>query len=162
MNDRVVERRRGELSLTTDRTRIDQAAVLAMLHGSHWGGSVTAEILERAIENSLCVSVFDGARQVAFARAVTDLSTFAYLTDVIVGDEAQRRGIGTWMIEEILAHPDLQGLRRFSLLTRDAQALYERFGFSTRMATSTYMEKTAFTERRLAPAEGVERKSQPR
>ena len=141
MNDRVVERRRDDLLLSTDRARIDQQSVLAMLHDSHWGANVTADILARAIANSVCVGVYDGARQLAFARAVTDLSTFAYLTDVIVADGARGRGIGSWMIEEILAHPDLQGLRRFSLLTRDAQPLYERFGFSTQMATSTYMER---------------------
>jgi len=141
MNDRVVERRRGDLVLSTDRARIDQPAVLAMLHDSHWGAEVTAQNLARAIDNSVCVGVYDGPRQLAFARAVTDLSTFAYLTDVIVADNARGRGIGSWMIEEILAHPDLQGLRRISLLTRDAQTLYERFGFSTRMATSTYMER---------------------
>ncbi|HEV8447976.1 MAG TPA: GNAT family N-acetyltransferase [Gemmatimonadaceae bacterium] len=143
MNDRLVERRRGDLLLSTDRARIDQRAVLAMLHDSHWGAEVTVDILARSIANSLCVGVYDGSRQVAFARAVTDLSTFAYLTDVIVADDSRGRGIGSWMVEEILAHPDLQGLRRIALLTRDAQALYERFGFSTRMATSTYMERRA-------------------
>ena len=143
MNDRLVERRRGDLLMSTDRARIDQRAVLAMLHDSHWGGEVTADILARAIANSLCVGVYDGDRQVAFARAVTDLATFAYLTDVIVADDSRGRGIGSWMVEEILAHPDLQGLRRIALLTRDAQTLYERFGFSTRMATSTYMERRA-------------------
>ena len=141
MNDRVVERRRGDLLLSTDRARIDQPAVLAMLHDSHWGGAVTADVLARSIDNSVCIGVYDGETQVAFARAVTDLATYAYLTDVIVAGSARRRGIGSWMVEEILAHPDLQGLRRIALLTRDAQALYERFGFSTRMATSTYMER---------------------
>jgi ribosomal protein S18 acetylase RimI-like enzyme len=141
MNDRIVEVQRDDLLLSTDRARIDQPVVLEMLHGSHWGGGVTADVLARSIENSVCVGVYHGARQLAFARAVTDLSTFAYLTDVIVTDDARGRGIGSWMIEEILGHPDLQGLRRVALLTRDAQALYERFGFSTRMATSTYMER---------------------
>lgn len=158
MNDQLVERKRDALTLTTDRRRIDRQAVIAMLHASHWGASVTTEILSRAIENSVCVSVFEGERQLAFARAVTDLSTYAYLTDVVVAEHARGRGLGTWMVEEILAHPDLQGLRRFALLTRDAQSLYERFGFTTRMATSTYME------RRMAAsaAAAVEHKSQPR
>jgi ribosomal protein S18 acetylase RimI-like enzyme len=141
MNDRIVERHRDNLVLSTDRARIDQRSVLDMLHRSHWGANVTAEILDRSIANSVCLGVYDGDRQLAFARVVTDLSTYAYLTDVIVADGARHRGIGSWMIEEILAHPDLQGLRRIALLTRDAQALYERFGFSTRMATSTYMER---------------------
>jgi ribosomal protein S18 acetylase RimI-like enzyme len=141
MNDQLVERRRGDLLLSTDRARIDHAAVLAMLHDSHWGVAVTADVLARSIVNSVCVGIFDGERQLAFARVVTDLATYAYLTDVIVADHARGRGLGSWMIEEILAHPDLQGLRRLTLLTRDAQALYERFGFSARMPTSTYMER---------------------
>ena len=157
MNDRLVERRRDQLALTTDRRRIDQPAVLEMLQRSHWGASVTADNLSRAIENSVCVSIFDGERQLAFARVVTDLATYAYLTDVIVADDARGRGLGTWMVEEILTHPDLQGLRRFALLTRDAHTLYERFGFSTRMATSTYMEKRI----QANASEPMERKSQP-
>lgn len=158
MNDRLVERRRDQLVLTTDRRRIDQPVVLAMLKRSHWGASVTTDNLARAIENSVCVSIFDGERQLAFARVVTDLATYAYLTDVIVADDARGQGLGTWMVEEILEHPDLQGLRRFSLLTRDAKTLYERFGFTTRMATSTYMEKRI----QASAPESVERKSQPR
>src|ERR1041384_416401 len=109
MNDRIVEQRRGPLLLSADRSRIDVDVVLAMLVVSHWGGAMTKPVLERAIENSVCVSVFDGARQVGFTRAVSDLATYAYLTDVIVADDARGRGIGTWMIEATLAHPDLQG-----------------------------------------------------
>jgi len=140
MNDQPVEARRGDLLLTTDRSRIDVDAVLGMLRASHWGGSMTRETLDRAIANSLCVSVFDADRQVAFARAVTDVATYAYLTDVIVADDAQGRGIGSWMIETFLAHPDLQGLRRIALWTRSARRLYERFGFNTDLPASTYME----------------------
>ncbi len=140
MNDRLFEQRRGELLLTTDRSRIDQAAMLELLRGSHWGGAMTAVVLERAIANSVCIGVYDRERQVAFARAVTDLATYAYLTDVIVADDARGRGIGSWMVEAILGHPDLQGLRRIALFTRDARALYERYGFSTDPPTSVYME----------------------
>jgi GNAT superfamily N-acetyltransferase len=140
MNDRVVEDTRGDLLLTTDRSRIDRATVLSMLAGSHWGGSMTPELLDRAIENSVCVSVLRDDRQLAFARAVSDLATYAYLTDVIVQESARGQGIGQWMIAALLAHPDLQGLRRIALWTRDARALYERFGFSTDMPASTYME----------------------
>ena len=140
MNDRIVEVRRGDLILSTDRSRLDLEAVLAMLHASHWGASVTRRILERAVENSVCVAVYREAEQWAFARAVTDLATYAYLTDVIVAEAARGRGIGSWMIEALLAHPDLQGLRRVTLLTRDAQRLYEKLGFSTKMPASTYME----------------------
>src|SRR4051812_44626370 len=140
MNDRLFEQRRGELLMTTDRSRIDQPAVLELLRASHWGGTMTPAILERAIVNSVCIGVYDATRQLGFARAVSDLATYAYLTDVIVVDDARGRGIGSWLVEAILAHPDLQGLRRIALFTRDARALYERYGFSTNPPTSVYME----------------------
>ncbi len=141
MDDRLVEERRGELLLSTDRGRLDVAAVLAMLVQSHWGALMTRQVLERAIEHSVCFGVYDGGNQVGFARAVSDLATYAYLTDVIVAEWARGRGIGAWMVEAILAHPDLQGLRRIALWTRDASGLYERYGFSTDMPASTYMER---------------------
>lgn len=143
MRDRVFEDTRGPLTLTTDRQRIDVDAVFALLAVEHWGWQVTRPILERSIENSVCIGVYDTSRhdrQLSFARVVTDLATYAYLTDVVVAREARGQGIGQWMIEAVLAHPDLQGLRRVTLLTRDAQELYRKFGFTTEMPTSTYME----------------------
>lgn len=140
MNDRLVELKRGGLLLSTDRGRIDRDAVLVLLLASHWGGAMTRAILDRAIENSVTLGVYDGTHQLAFARVVTDLATYAYLTDVIVAEQARGRGIGAWMVETILAHPDLQGLRRFALWSRDASGLYARFGFTTEMPKSTYME----------------------
>ncbi len=141
MNDRIVEERRGDLLLSTDRGRIDVDATLAMLLASHWGGSMTRPLLERAIVNSVCFGICDAdGRQLAFARAVSDLATYAYLTDVIVAADARGKGLGTWIVAAILAHPDLQGLRRIALWTRNARALYERFGFSTELPASTYME----------------------
>jgi ribosomal protein S18 acetylase RimI-like enzyme len=140
MNDRIVEETRGALLLSTDRAKIDVDELLAMLVVSHWGGSMTRPLLERAIANSVCVGVYEAGRQLGFARAVSDLATYAYLTDVIVAEDARGNGIGTWMMQAILAHPDLQGLRRIALWTRDARALYEKFGFTTDMPASTYME----------------------
>lgn len=152
MNDQSIEQQRGDLVLSTDRRRIDVARVLGWLHESHWGKSMTRAKLERAIEHSVCVSVYRGTEQLGFLRAITDLATYAYFTDVIVADDARRQGIGSWMVEATLSHPDLQGLRRFALWTRDAPWLYEKFGFqeicraaATTAATaaaagSTYME----------------------
>jgi|SRR3954464_5729771 N-acetylglutamate synthase-like GNAT family acetyltransferase len=143
MRDRIFEDTRGSLTLTTDRRKVDLDRVYEMLRAEHWGGQVTRPSLERAVENSLCVGVYDTAdddRQLSFARAVTDLATYAYLTDVVVAPDARGKGVGTWMIEAILAHPDLQGLRRVTLLTRDAEDLYRKFGFTTEMPTSKYME----------------------
>lgn len=141
MNDQLVHDERDGLLLSTDRARIDLEAVLAMLHASHWGGTMSRPLLERAVENSLCIGVYAGSEQLAFARAVTDLATYAYLTDVIVAEHARGRGIGSWIVATIIAHPDLQGLRRIALLTRDARGLYEKFGFTTTMPVSTYMER---------------------
>ena len=141
MNDRVVEQSRNGLTLSTDRARIDVEGVLALLRASHWGGAVTRDVLVRSIENSVCVGVYDGRRQLGFARAVSDLATYAYLTDVIVAPGARGRGVGSWMVEAFIDHPDLQGLRRMALLTRDAQTLYEKFGFSAKPPRSTYMER---------------------
>ena len=142
MDDMMVEEQRGDLVICTDRARIDVDAVLGMLRASHWGGGMTRPSLERAIANSVCVGVYDaGGRQLAFARAVTDLATYAYLTDVIVAEDARGRGLGKWMTQLLVAHPDLQGLRRMALWTRNARGLYEQFGFKTELPpASTYME----------------------
>ncbi len=142
MHDQIVEARRGELLLSTDRARIDIDGVLAMLHRSHWGGAITRPVLQRAIANSVCTGIYDGARQLGFGRAITDLATYAYLSDVIVAEDARGRGLGSWMIEAILGHPDLQQLRRVALFTRDARELYERYGFAVgSTSTSIYMER---------------------
>jgi len=143
MRDQIFEQNRGQYALTTHRPRIDIDAVFELLRVEHWGAQVTRPALDRAIENSVCVGIYDtanGNRQLAFARVVTDLATYAYLTDVVVAPDARGKGFGSWMVEAILAHPDLQGLRRFALLTRDAEDLYKKFGFSTDMPTSKYME----------------------
>lgn len=141
MDDRPVERLRGDLLVSTVRARLDVDAVLSMLRNTHWAHSMDRETLERAIANSLCVGVYESGRTIAFARAVTDLSTYAYLTDVVVAPAHRGRGLGRWMVELLLEHPELQGLRRIALLTRDAQWLYEPFGFTVGVSGgSTYME----------------------
>ena len=124
-----------------------------MLRAEHWGGQVTRPILERAIENSVCVGVYDtddDDRQLSFARVVTDLATYAYLTDVIVAPQARGRGIGSWMVEAILAHPDLQGLRRMTLLTRDAHDFTSSSVSRTDMPTSDVHGVTTQRDRLLA------------
>lgn len=141
MDDLPVERQRADVLISTDRSRLDVDAVLSMLRDTHWAHSMERTVLERAIANSLCVGVYENSRIVAFARAVTDLSTYAYLTDVVVSANQRGRGFGRWMVELFLEHPDLRGLRRIALLTRDAPWLYEPFGFTVGVSGgSTYME----------------------
>src|SRR2546430_14312189 len=140
MQDVPIEAQRGTLRLSTDRRSSDLAAVLALLRTTYWGGSLTPEALARAIDNSICFAVFDGETLIAFGRAVTDLATYAYWTDVVVAEAYRRQGIGRWLSETMLAHPQLQGLRRVSLLTRDAASLYTQLGFTQSAGSLTYME----------------------
>jgi N-acetylglutamate synthase-like GNAT family acetyltransferase len=141
MQDVPIEVRRGALCLTTDRRRLDHSAVLALLRTTYWSDSLTPEALARAIDNSICFAVFDASTLIAFGRAVTDLATYAYWTDVVVAEAYRKQGIGRWLSETMLAHPQLQGLRRVSLLTRDAAAFYARFGFTPSAGALTYMER---------------------
>ena len=120
----------GSYSLTATRRRIDVDAVHAFLTRSFWAPGISKELVAKSIEHSLCFGVFDKEAQVAFARVVTDYSTYAYLCDVYVLEEYRGRGLGKWMMEFVMNHPELQGLRRFQLVTRDAHGLYTRFGFA--------------------------------
>ena len=141
LDDRPRTWTRGTHAVTTDRTRIPLADVLALLRDTHWAGELSPAVLERAMRNSVCFALLDGARLVGFARAVTDLATYAYLTDVVVAHEARGGGLGTWIVECILDHPDLQRLRRITLLTRDVPAFYERLGFTAGTGDRHYFER---------------------
>ncbi len=140
MNDQPQRFRRGEYTVTTDRQQIDFQAALALLHGTNWGGSLTLAVLKRAAENSVCFGLHEGQGLIGFARAVSDLATYAYLTDVVVDEAKRGQGLGRWLVECVLAHPDLRNLRRISLLTSDAQALYLPLGFRIGPGSKTYME----------------------
>ena len=141
MNDRPLTRHRDEFLLTTDRTRIDVDAALALLQTTHWAAKMQRTELELAIDNSISFGVLRASGElVAFARVVTDLATYAYLTDVVVEEQERGRGLSRWIIEEILAHPQLQGLRRFTLLTTNAQDLYAKYGFTSELGKLVYME----------------------
>lgn len=108
---------------------------------SYWAKGIPKELLRKAIENSLCFGVFsDSNKQVAFARMITDKSTFAYLADVFVLDGHRGKGLSKWLMQTILGHADLQNLRRMVLATRDAHGLYEQFGFSKLANPTIFME----------------------
>jgi GNAT superfamily N-acetyltransferase len=142
MNDTPREWRRGEFVVSTDRSRLDVDRVHEYLASSYWAAGMPRAILERAIENSLNFGIFHGDDQVGFARAITDLATYAYLSDVFVVEAYRGRGLSKWLMECILSHPDLQGLRRFALFTRDARGLYERYGFEPARGGSIYLERS--------------------
>lgn len=116
--------------VSTDRQRLDLDAVHAFLVTAYWSPGLPRPLMERAIANSMCFGVYaaDGS-QAGFARVVTDSTHFAYLADVFVLPQHRGRGLGAWLVEAILTHPDLQTVRRWSLGTADAHGLYARFGF---------------------------------
>jgi GNAT superfamily N-acetyltransferase len=118
------------IQVTSDRARMDIERIHAFLsQDSYWAKNIPRETVQRAIEHSLCFGAFDGETQIGFARVITDHATFAYLADVFVLESHRGRGIGKQIMEAIARHPELQGLRRWLLVTRDAHALYAQFGF---------------------------------
>jgi GNAT superfamily N-acetyltransferase len=141
MNDPPVTFYRGEFVITTDRSRMDPDAALALLHTTFWARDLTREVLARAIANSVGFALFERDLLVGFGRVVTDLSTYAYWTDVVIAGEYRGRGLGRWLSECMLAHPALQGLRRVALLTRDAAEMYARVGFTVGSGPLIYMER---------------------
>jgi GNAT superfamily N-acetyltransferase len=130
----------GEYSLSSSIADQQIDRIHAYLSRSYWAANIPLELLQRAIEHSLCFGIFHRGKQVAFARVVTDRATFAYLCDVFVLEEHRGHGVGKWLIRSVMEHPDLQGLRRFMLATRDAHTLYTQFGFATPAKPESLME----------------------
>jgi GNAT superfamily N-acetyltransferase len=120
---------RGEYVISTDPARLDLAVIHRFLGTSYWAEGIPMEIVRRSVENSLNFGIYHCGQQVGFARVVTDKATFAYLGDVFILEEHRAKQLATWLMETIIAHPELQDLRRFLLATRDAEKLYEKVGF---------------------------------
>ena len=120
---------RGAFSISTDPGRLDRELIHRFLSTSYWAPKVPRAIVDRSIDNSMPFGLYEGAAQVGFARVITDRATFAYLADVFVLDSHRGRGLALWLMETIRAHPELQGLRRWTLFTRDAHPLYRKVGF---------------------------------
>ena len=141
MNQGKFESRHDGYVISTDKARLDISAIHAYLTRSYWSPGIPKAIVEKAIAGSLCFGLFaENGSQVGFARMITDGATFAYLADVFVLEEHRGKGLGKWMVETILAHPSLQGLRRMLLATRDAHGLYAPFGFKPLATPETLME----------------------
>jgi GNAT superfamily N-acetyltransferase len=132
--------KRGPFEVDTDRQRLDVATIHGFLSTSYWARGIWRDVVERSILGSLCFGVYDGAAQVGFARVISDCATYAYLADVFVVESHRGRGLAKWLMACIKGHPDLQGLRRWSLATRDAHGLYRQFGFGPPSDPSVGME----------------------
>ena len=140
-SEAVVEHRRGEFLISTDRERLNLDVVYSFLTNCYWAKGIPREVVSRSIDNSLCFGIYeDSGSQVGFARVVSDFATVAYLGDVFVLESHRGRGLSKWLMECIVQHPALQNLRRWILLTRDAHGLYSQFGFTPLKAPERYME----------------------
>ena len=130
--------------INTDREKLQIEVIQEFLaNDSYWARERTLEQTKTAIENSICFGVYSGERQIGFARVVTDKATFAYLGDVFIINEFRGRGLSKTLMQEIVSHPELQGLRRWVLATLDAHGLYEQFEISAFRYPERWMERTA-------------------
>ena len=135
-----MEWKQGEFTVTDRREDLDIETIHKFLHESYWAKGIPKPTVEKAVNNSLCFGLYHNSKQVGFGRAVSDHATFAYLADVFVMPAYRGRGLGKWLVSCVLAHPDLQGLRRWMLATLDAHRLYEQIGFIVLRKPEWFME----------------------
>ena len=152
----AIEWSRDGFDVSDDPRRLDLAVIHRFISKeSYWAEGISEPLLARAIANSLCFGLYEGPRQVGFARVVTDRATYAYLCDVYVERTHRGCGLGKWLVACVLEHPDLQGLRRIALMTRDAHDLYRPFGFAAMPEATRYLEihrPDVYGRKREAPA----------
>lgn len=135
---------RDKFEISTDRSRLQIDVIQRFLsEESYWAQNRTFEQTRTAIENSVCFGVYDADKQIGFARVISDFATFAYIGDVFVLSEYRGQGISKWLMETMLGHPDLQGLRRWILATKDAHGLYSQYGFHGLKFPERWMELPA-------------------
>ncbi len=140
----MYEWQKGEFTISTKKSKLQIDEIQSFLaNDSYWARRRTPEQTRTAIEHSTCFGLYHGDRQIGFARVVSDQATFAYLGDVFVLSEYRGRGLSKWLLETIVAHPDLQGMRRWVLATRDAHGLYAQYGFGPLVHPDRWMELTA-------------------
>ncbi len=121
--------RHGDYTISTDKTKLDLRVIHGFLTKSYWAKGIPYEVVAKAIEHSLNFGLFKAKEQIGLARAITDYATFMYLADVFVLEPHRGQGLGVWLVDTTLKHPDLQGIRTWMLLTSDAHELYRKFDF---------------------------------
>jgi N-acetylglutamate synthase-like GNAT family acetyltransferase len=125
-----MEWRNGNYSVSDDPTKLDIPLIHTFLTSSYWAAGIPRKTVERSIRHSLCFGIYNSEAQVGFARVISDHATYAYLADVFILPTERGKGLSKWLMEIITGHPELQGLRRFVLATKDAHGLYAPFGFT--------------------------------
>lgn len=137
----ILETRRDHFSISTDPARLDLDAITDMLSRAYWAKGRTRDVIARYLQHSLTFGIYDGPRQIGLARIVSDYTTFAWLCDVFIHEDYRSHGLGKWLMETIHSHPDLQGLRRWLLATRDAHGLYAQYGWKPLANVERWMER---------------------
>lgn len=131
-----------EFTVSDRREDLDVDLIYCFLNDlSYWAKGISREVVVKSLDNSLCFGLFEGDKQIGFGRVVTDRATFAYLADVFIVEDYRGKGLGKWLVECIVEHPELQSLRRWMLATADAQQLYHRYGFAPLDKPERFMEK---------------------
>ncbi|MGH7493923.1 MAG: GNAT family N-acetyltransferase [bacterium] len=136
----IYEHLRDDYRISTDKLLLNLDTVAAFLARAYWAQGRTRKIIQRSFQNSICFGLYTGTTQVGFARVISDCATFAYLCDVFVDESHRGKGLGKWLVSVVMSHPDLQGLRRWSLATRDAHELYRPLGWTEIRHPETWME----------------------
>ena len=135
------EWKRGEYSISTDKSRLDLNVIHRFLTTSYWAAGRSIETVRRSIDNSIPFGVYKADQQVGFARVITDYATFAWIADVFILEAFRSQGLSKWLMKVIISHPDLQGFRRWVLATKDAHELYRKFGFTELKLPERWMER---------------------
>jgi len=135
-----MEFRKDNFIVSTDKSRLDVSLIHAFLSHAYWAQNRPMAVVRKSIEHSLCFGVYEGDRQIGFARVISDYATFAYLDDVFILEGYRGRGLARWLVECVRRHPELQGLWRFALTTRDAHGLYAKVGFKPLLRPERFME----------------------
>jgi GNAT superfamily N-acetyltransferase len=134
----------GEFTISSDPVRLDLVWIHDYLtNEAYWARGISYKVFQKSVENSLCFGVYYQSSQVGFGRVISDYATLAYLADVFIDENQRGKGLGKWLVECILEYPELQGMRRWMLLTSDAHGLYEQYGFSPVLRPGNVMEKVA-------------------
>lgn len=136
---KIQEFRKDQFLITTDPSRLDVSAIHAFLTRSWWAEGISKETVARGLPNSLCFGIYDSQKQIGFGRVISDFATFAYLCDDYILEEYRGKGLGSWLMECILRHPDLQGLRRWMVIAQEPR-FYAKFGFKPLVAPEMNME----------------------
>ena len=137
----IIEVHKDNFTISTDPARLDIDAISEMLTRAYWAQGRTRDMVARYVQHSLVFGIYDGTRQIGLARIVSDYTTFAWLCDVFIHEDYRGHGLGKWLMQTIHSHPDLQGLRRWLLATRDAHGLYQQFGWELLDHPERWMHK---------------------